>query len=444
MNPPSSNPVCRGSSPALARTANCMRRVYLRLRMPAQIPGFPLPTRSSRWCFVVALLALTGAAACDKMPLTAPSGTAITLIASTNTLPVNGAADITALLIEGGLGANGATTSGSGTPVHNGTVVTFTTTLGRIEPGEAKTTAGKVTVKLVGDGRSGTATITAFSGASSQTLDVNIGAAGATRLVIAASPTSLPATGGTSTITASVQDTQGNGVAGVPVIFTTTRGTLGATNVLTNDQGLASTSLTTTQEAAVTASAGGATAALTNTVTITVRPRTTIEITAPSTATVGVPASFTVTPGATSVIADVVVDFGDGTTPLQLNSVSAARTFSHLFGAIGPNRVTARPTDSEGAVTTASTEVAVAPLAVTLAVTPGAITTQVNAVFTATVPANASIAGYEWNFGNGETRQSAGPQVTYRYPATGSFTASVRVIPSQGPSTTALVPVVVN
>src|ERR1051326_4626781 len=100
-------------------------------------------------------------AACTKMPLVAPSGTVITLISTTNSLPVNGSADIIAVLIENGSTSTttttppttpgGTTTStptgttGAGNPVHNGTVVSFTTTLGRVEPAEAKTTAGQVT-----------------------------------------------------------------------------------------------------------------------------------------------------------------------------------------------------------------------------------------------------------------------------------------------------------
>src|SRR5260221_4426796 len=74
--------------------------------------------------------------ACNKVPLTAPSGTVITLISSTNVLPVNGSTDITAVLIESGSTTTSTATTGvagAGTPVHNGTLVTFTTSLGKIE-----------------------------------------------------------------------------------------------------------------------------------------------------------------------------------------------------------------------------------------------------------------------------------------------------------------------
>jgi hypothetical protein len=214
---------------------------------------------------VLAAVGLTTAlfASCHRVPLVAPSGSALTLIASTNVLPVNGAADITAVIIEGAQGAGTGTTPGQiepgfGTPVHDGTQVVFATTLGRIEPGEAKTTGGRATVRLVGDGRSGTAVVTAFSGSATNTVEVDIGAAGATRVAVTANPQSLPPAGGLSMISARVEDMQGNGLLGVPVSFSTSRGTLSQTTVLTSEFGVATTTLTTLAEATVTASTGGA------------------------------------------------------------------------------------------------------------------------------------------------------------------------------------------
>ena len=88
--------------------------------------------------------------------------------------------DITAIVIEGSQGTTGNNnnTSRPGTPVHNGTVVNFTTTLGSIEPAEATTTSGRATVRLVADGRSGTAVVTAYSGAAIETLEVTIASSG--------------------------------------------------------------------------------------------------------------------------------------------------------------------------------------------------------------------------------------------------------------------------
>ena len=92
-------------------------------------------------------LAAVGATSCDKMPLSAPTESIITLFANSTSVGLNGSVDITATVIES-----------AGTPVQNGTVVTFTTTLGTIDPVEARTNNGKATVRLlagtqVGHGR---------------------------------------------------------------------------------------------------------------------------------------------------------------------------------------------------------------------------------------------------------------------------------------------------
>src|SRR5256885_3018963 len=68
------------------------------------------------------------ASACQKVPLLAPSGSTITLTSTATALPINGTAQIIAQLVEP-----------SGTPPHTGTQVSFTTTLGSIEPATVET-----------------------------------------------------------------------------------------------------------------------------------------------------------------------------------------------------------------------------------------------------------------------------------------------------------------
>lgn len=99
---------------------------------------------------VALLAALTS---CSRVPLTAPTKSTISLYASGSAMPVDGSVNVTANIIEE-----------AGTPVHNGTLVTFTTTLGHLEPASAGTVNGQATVKLVADGVAGTATVSAFSG----------------------------------------------------------------------------------------------------------------------------------------------------------------------------------------------------------------------------------------------------------------------------------------
>ena len=125
------------------------------------------------------------------------------------------------------MGATRSEKAGAGTPVQNGTVVSFTTTLGQIQPTEARTQNGQVRVKFIAGSQSGTATITAFSGGASGKLEnLRIGTAAAERVLITATPQALSCQGGTSQIEARVEDVSGAGVAGVPVSFSTTTGQL--------------------------------------------------------------------------------------------------------------------------------------------------------------------------------------------------------------------------
>ena len=401
---------------------------------------------------VLAVLAVVPATlSCHRVPLVAPSGSSLTLLATTNVLAVNGSTDIIAVIIEGGLAAGTATTAGSvvagvGTPVHDGTLVTFTTTLGHLEPGESTTRNGRAAVRLVGDGRSGTATITAFSGGATNTLDVDIGAAAATRVAVTANPQSLPSTGGSTTISARVEDQQGNGLAGVPVSFSTTKGSLSSTTVVTSDQGIALTTLSTTAEATVTASTGGSAAALTGTVLVTLKPATTVSLTPPTSAQLGVPATLTVTPGTNTVIADVFLDFGDGTS-FSLGQITSATQVSHIFRQKGEVTVTARAVDSTGAITTVSTRVAVSPLAVTGSASPTATTTtpKVGDPVTFTVTptnASASIERTVWDFGDGTTQSSQSTQITHAYGSTGAKVVSVAVYPFGSDDATSVIIVV--
>lgn len=108
----------------------------------------------------------------------APTESTITLAASRLVLPVNDFTEITATIIEQ-----------SGTPVDTGTVMTFTTTLGTIEPREARTERGKVTVLLHAGSQSGTAKVSALSGdARAAEIEIAIGGAAAETIILNVSP----------------------------------------------------------------------------------------------------------------------------------------------------------------------------------------------------------------------------------------------------------------
>src|SRR6476661_2911766 len=254
---------------------------------------------------------------CDKVPLLAPTGSVISLFAAANTVPINGDIEVVANVIENGVassstpttpttpgngttttpGTTTTTTAGAGTPVQNGTLVSFTTTIGRIDPSEARTSNGQVHVRFFAGSQSGVATITAFSGGASGKLEnLKVGAAGVERVIVSASPQTLPPGGGPATISARVEDVSGTGLSGIPVTFTTDQGTLNPPTATTDASGVATTSLNAPRTAKVTASVAGKTAD----VTVTLSPRTGLTITAPTTAvSAGLPATFTVGVGTT-------------------------------------------------------------------------------------------------------------------------------------------------
>ncbi len=219
---------------------------------------------------IVSLALVASVTSCTRMALTAPTKSIIALYASTS--PAN----------DGSINLIATVTEEAGTPVQNGTLVTFTTTLGRLDPTSAETTNGQATVKFFGDGLSGTATVSAFSGGATAgsgdtagnaaTLTIQLGAAAADNIIVHAEPSSVPPSGGTTTIIAQVRDAAGNGLPNVLVVFSTTAGTLQFSSVTTDSTGTATTTLTTPGTATVTAAAGGKTA----TVDVTVAALSTI------------------------------------------------------------------------------------------------------------------------------------------------------------------------
>src|SRR5262245_54012045 len=149
--------------------------------------------------------------ACEKVPLLAPTGSTITLTSSTNALPINGTTDIIGQVLEA-----------AGTPPHSGTVITFTTTLGAVEPAEARTdVSGRVIVKFRAGIANGNATVTAISGGASTgtngALKIAIGTAAVGKVFLNANPATVPNTGGSTTLIAMGLDIKGSELVGPPV-----------------------------------------------------------------------------------------------------------------------------------------------------------------------------------------------------------------------------------
>jgi PKD repeat protein len=377
------------------------------------------------------LLASALAASCDKVALTAPTNSTITLFANTTTVPLNGSAEIVASVIES-----------AGTAVQNGTLVTFTSTVGSVEPREARTENGRVTVRFVAGSISGTAKVGAFSGSAKATeLEIKVGGAAASRVVLNVSPGTVPSSGGTVLLVATVTDADGNRVPGVPATFTATAGTLLNQTVLTDDNGEARTSLTTARQAQVTVTAGSQQAQ----VTINVNTPISVSITAPATSpTVGVAASFNVSVSATSnsaTLRDVTVTFGDGDR-VSLGTPTGSVAVSHVYRAAGTYTVTATATDATGETTSASTQVTVVAASRPLVTLTVPASTPASVIFTASVgisqnTANLAVDAVEFNFGDGNVKRVNGLQTTHAYSTPGSYNVRATVIFADGTRSTA-------
>ena len=163
--------------------------------------------RPSRFPKMVAVLCALTHVTCQSI-LTSPVGTLMFLTVNPDFIPSNGGvAIVSATLIEA-----------AGTPVADGTVVQFFTTLGTIEE-QGRTNDGVARVKLVSDTRSGTARVTAISGPVQGAAEpVTVGNVNAFEILMRANPPRITISNSTH-VFASVFDNQGNPVPNVPVFF---------------------------------------------------------------------------------------------------------------------------------------------------------------------------------------------------------------------------------
>jgi len=376
---------------------------------------------------VVGLFALV--ASCSKVPLLAPTGSVITLLPEATSVSLNSQSTIVATVIENGVatqGGNGSGTTtasrtGAGTPVQNGTVVTFTTTLGQIQPSEASTHNGQVQVSFITGNTPGTANITAYSGGASQSITLKVGSAAVKNVGLSAAPQSLPVSGGVSQLVATVTDDAGSPIGGVPVSFVTDHGTLSPATINTDGNGYATTVLSTTSTAKVTATAGSVTSTA---ITINVNSPALSSFTAtPSSTSAGTPVTFAVAPATGVTIPDVRVDFGDGSSN-DLGAISGPTSTSHPYGSAGIYTAIATPSDG----TALRTQVVVGSLPVVLAAVPNPTTVDTPTTFTVSGTAAAAVDHYQWSWDDGTASfATSGPQVTHTFSSRGTKTIRVDV-----------------
>ena len=395
----------------------------------------------------VAVIAVVAVIACDSVPLTSPTGSTISLSIDRNILPIGGQATVRAVVIES-----------AGTPVHNGTIVTFNPSIGSVNPVEAPTVNGVATATFLAGAQSGVGFIHAFSGAartgsgntSSGGVEVRIGAAAAGSISVSASPSSVSQSGGTVTVSALVLDSSNNPLPGVSVLFTTSAGSLNGTTALSDSNGIARTQLTTTQTATVTAVAG--TAKGETRVEVSAAPIVTLTV--PETGKVGVPVPMSITPqgaGNTSPrqLQTVVVNFGDGESQTFTNTTGTVG-FTHIYGRPSGYTVQATATDVAG-----NTGVTSKPIVITRSIpgttvsaNPSNGTAPFNSVITVGATASEGSPPVESVRVtiNGETvfTSTTGGAFSYRFAAPGSYIVEAFVTDAAGSVGRATTVVVAN
>ena len=402
--------------------------------------------------FAILVLAVF-VAGCDKAQLLAPTSSTISVSASTRVLPLGGSVEVTAFVLEQ-----------AGTPVQNGTTVRFTTSLGTVSPAEAQTRNGLAVTTFHAGNVSGVAQVRAVSGAATgsttsgtgtgattttaNVVEITIGAAAATRVALSASPTTVSSSGGTSEVTATVLDGSGNVLSGVPVVFSTTAGSLSSSTANTDSSGRATVTLTTNRAATVTARAGGGTSAPSAEIAITAASPPSVSLTvSPASPAAGQPVTLTITPGGIGTgtpAPRAVVNWGDGSQE-DIGAVASARSVAHTYSSAGSYTITVRAT-TEGESTTASAGVLVGlPPSVTVSATPtSGPAASTTFAFTITPAASANPQNVRIDFGDGSDAVDLGAvtsatTVTRRYNSAGQYTVRVTQTNINGSSTTAVV-----
>lgn len=311
---------------------------------------------------VAGVLGLAAFAAACNSPLLAPSSSSVTISAGSRAIPLGGSTTVNAFVAEQ-----------SGTPVQNGTLVRFDTSLGRVDPVEAETRNGTATTTFFGGDAQGVADVRATSGsigsasgASSATNVVQISVGEAVEAVtLSANPGSVPSTGGTVNLLAVVVATSGRGVANVPVTFTSSEGQLSSSRATTDAAGEARVTLNTDRTATVTASAGTKTS---NQVTVTRRdpapaPNVTFSSVTSETATAqGQRWTFTATVTGTdntTLPTTYEWSFGDDTPTVTTNGNTTAHVYATTTVRV-PRTVSVRVTLANGQTIAASMDILVA------------------------------------------------------------------------------------
>jgi len=408
----------------------------------------------TRITFSLGVLAMLVAISCDRVPLIAPTNSTVTIDAGSRVVETGGSTSVSATVIEQ-----------SGTPVQNGTVVRFTTTLGRLDPVEAQTRNGVATTMFFAGNDSGVAEVRATSGGaggSSTTTPSNgttppttttpttngnvvmisVGSAAVDTVTVRANPSSVSTSAGaTVSLIATVLGTGGRLLANIPVSFSATRGTLSATTAATDAQGEARVTLNTNGDTDISVAAGTKTA----TTKITGVPGPSVSLTCSTgtgqaagtcaSATAGQPVTFTAQRAQGSGnITSATLDFGDNSS-VNLGTLSSSATIPHSYAEAGTYTARLTGTDGNGESSTA-VQVVIVTAAPTATVS-ATVTTPPRTV-TATATTSVPATSYSFNWGDGQPNTTgASPTAQHTYTGAGNWGITMTATLSSGATVTA-------
>ena len=424
-------------------------RSWLRERPSLNPTRFSVLTR----LWAIAVLTVGVVVACDKVPLTSPTGSTINVNVDQTTLPIGGQATVRAVVSES-----------SGQPVHNGTEVNFIASLGSFNPPSAETVNGVATTTFVAGTISGTTKINAYSGgastgsgnSSSGGIEVKIGTAGTERVAVRTEPTNVPVSGGTVVVVAGIYDASGNAIKNTPVTFSSDFGALSAAVAATDANGEARVTLTTNRTTKITVTAGPKSGDYT--LSALAPPTVTLNCGSSNAGTVGVPVSCTITPPvsgnttSSAPIQNVTISWGDNTGEQPLGTVTGATVVAHTYAAAGVYQLQAAATDANSQRGTAIVTINVTRVlpTITFSTCPSTATVGVPVAFGVTPAATPTIPlqGVTIIFGDGTSRdlgQITGVTgFTKAFTSEGGYTVTATVTDTFGQRGTSSCSVVVS
>ena len=143
------------------------------------------------------------------------------------------------------------------------------------------------------------------------------------------------------------------------------------------------------------------------------------------------PGSINFTGSGTGNITNYQWDFADST---PISNVTT-NTISHNFANFGSKNISLTTTTDKGCTAVASTNITVKPITITGGVSKpnGCVPAVINFVVNPAIPANSTVTGYTYNYGDGSPFENSLLNTgNHTYPLVGQYFSSVNVVTSEG------------